>query len=419
MPENFDFIPDKKIDIRRIRNEVAALKSDSERKSYPLLFHFAYAIVAALCIFLAINSTVPIVSLLGLFFGPSMLVYTFLYSPMPVKIASVILPVLIDVPISLIVSKTGLLGFVSHAFTFILYILVAVLLTKAVVSGYDKTTCFVIVSAVYLLIILSIFVFLIIYNYGTFTPDLAVKTIDGYFDSLINTMAEYANTPLGLETFRYSLPDYSDLSDEQLISAVKNTFEAAVSAIKLSLPAIIVVSCMFFSFFTISAFSLVASKMKINVFVCIMDDFWTYRPSTVTTMMYDIVFFLYIIATFVQLPQNISVTIINLLFILTPAMFVIGINGIYGFFRKKNLQKTVCVVICTAITFALLTFTGMLGILIVSSLGVMFVTHRNRQELMILPLKLLEHQKMCDEFHNKAKEDNNIENNSQNNGDTI
>jgi len=416
MPENFSFVPDRKIDIRHIRNEVAVLSFDRDRKNHTVVFHAVYAVIAAFCIYLALSCPVPVVSYLGMFFGPSMLVYTFLYSPMPIKALSVLLPVLIDVFANLVLLKTSTAGLISHAFTFLLCILVASLLTKAVISGYGKTTCFVFVTAAYLLVILSIGIFLLIYNHGTFSISLAVETVDKFFDSLINSTVEYAKTPLGLDALRHSLPDNSTLSDEQLISSIKNTLEVTVPAIKLSLPAIVTVSCMILSFFTISAFSFVAKKMKINVFVCIMDDFWTYRPSSVTTMMYDIVFFLYIIATFVKLPQNVSITIVNLLFIMTPAMFVVGINGIYSFFRKKNMSKTACVVICTAITFASLTFIGMLGILIISSMGVMFVTARDREEMLILPIKLLEHKKICDEITGNK---NNSENDSQNNGDSI
>lgn len=423
MPDNFDFVPYKKIDIRHIRNELVATQFDRERKNYPLFFHIIFALISALCVYLAMNAAglglPPVAAMLGLFFGPSMLVYVFLYSPIAIKIFSVVIPAAVSA-VSIAISQVNVIGMASQAFSYILCILTAALITKAVISGYTKTTCFVIVCAVYLLIMLSLGAFLMIYHFGTISPKLVAQTIDRFLDSVVKSTAEYASTPLGLEAFRYSLPDYASLSDEKFIEFITNTIRSALFTIKLCIPSIAIVSCMFFSFFTILAFSFVAKKMKINVFVCIMDDFWTYRPSTVTTAMYDIVFFLYIVANFIKLPQSISITLINLLFILTAAMSVVGINGIYCFFRKKNMSKNTCVVICAVITLATTLFVGLLGTLIIGSLGVMFVTSRDREETTILPLRILEHKKIYEELYKNSENTNpDTENNSQNNGDSI
>ena len=160
----------------------------------------------------------------------------------------------------------------------------------------------------------------------------------------------------------------------------RTSLEQSVTLTKFILPAIVTVTCMFLSFITVELFSVVAKKMKIDVFVCVMDKFWTYRPTNITATVYDIVFFAYVISMLVSFPANIAITIENLILILAPVMAVTGIKSIYRFFYKKNNKKGTSIVICAAIVFAMMWFLGTLGILFIGSLGVMFITLRDKEE---------------------------------------
>ena len=118
-----------------------------------------------------------------------------------------------------------------------------------------------------------------------------------------------------------------------------------------------------------------------------MDQNWTYRPSAVSCAVYDIVFFVFILSMFLPFSESITVTVMNLLFVLTPLMFISGMRGIYTMLNKRMKNQSKAVII-TAIIFLVATaITGSLAFLIIGSVGVSFVSARNREERFVVPVK--------------------------------
>ena len=386
MQNNFEKITENLKDPSRVRNFLRDVKNDSERKQYSLLFHIVYALVCAFGVYFASDTIFPQgPSLFFLFLAPSMCVFTFLYSPMALKILPVLLPPLF-IGITSVASGFEFFPFASALFVYLLCIVSAAFITKAVLSGYTKTELFITLCVTFGIISFCQTVFSFIASYGTFSFTLLLDTINGFFDDIVSRSVAIANTPEGLEAFRALAVDGKELTDAEIIKLVKDSVKLTVDVTKPLLPSFFAFSCMLFGFVTVAVFSFFAKHFKINVFVCIMDNSWIYRPSVISAVVYDIVFFVFVISMFVNLPQNISVTVMNLMFVLTPLMYISGIRGIYTMLFKKNKNPLKSKLITAIIVIAATMILGGVAFLIIGSAGVTFITTRNREEKIAIPL---------------------------------
>lgn len=421
MPENFNMIPEDNIDVGRIANYLVLAENKRTRKSYPIIFHIFYALIAAMCIYIGMDGISfglsAIVCTLCMCLGPALLTYTFIYSQTWIKAVSVALPLLTFAAKHMIMNTAS--SFVSNVSLVLLYILMlitAVILTKTSVSGYRKTTCFSLVSSAYVFIALFSFAMLLVYYKGSLAPSLAVKAIDDFFAAFVNETVKAASDTNLLQEMRRIIPESANLSDNEMIDLIRTATQQGVVMTKRILPAILTVTCMFFSFITVELFRVVAKIMKIDLFICVMDETWTYRPSNATTMFYDIVFFAYILSMLIRFPSNVSATIDNLLLILGAAMFVVGIRAIYVFLSKK-ISISLCRVICIAIVLVLPFIMGTLSILIVGSIGVMLVTARDREEKKLLAAKLISDRETYERLYSKKDETRSGNTSGDNNSD--
>ena len=383
MSDNFERIPENLADPSRVRNFLKDAQNDAQRKQYSLVFHIVYALLCALVVFFALGGS-PLLLVLG----PAMCVFTFLYSPMYLKITPVALPLIAFlVKNALGGFKTDFFSVCQALFVYLLCILSAALITKAVISGYTKTTLFVTLSTVFGIIAVCQIMFGFIASVGTFSFSLLLDSINKFFESIVNQSVAISQTPEGLEMFRSLAVSGKELTDAEITELVKDSVELSVSVVKPLLPSFFIFSCMLYGFVCVGVFSLFAKHFKINVFVCIMDESWTYRLSFVSTAMYDIVFFVFILSMFISFPQNISVTVMNLLFVLTPLMCLSGIRGIYTMLSRKIKNKAHSIIITAVILIAASMIIGGFAFLILGSVGVTFVTARNREERLLVPVK--------------------------------
>ena len=392
MPDNFNFEKINIIDVNSVRNFLVQAENAKNRKTYPFSFHFIYAIVCAALIYFAFDGmSIGLGALLCavcLCLAPAMCVFNYLYSPMPLKILATFLPpVIFGVKTALSSNITSFAALASPLFMYIMCILVSAALTKVSLSGYTKSTCFIAVTVIYVVITLLVCAFLLISVTGTCSPAAAVGAIDGFFETSINNVMEYAASEEGLESLTLMLEGTKDMTSEKLLEVLEESLTLSASLAKSTLPSAFILTCMLFAFITVEFFSVIAKKFKIDVFVCIMDDFWTYRLSRATTMMYDIVFFAYILGMFIEFPGFVGIAVTNLLMIMTPVVFIPGMKSIYHFFRRKKMGKTPAVIISCIIALAAVMLTGMLGIYIISSVGVSFVVSREIHESMLFPAK--------------------------------
>ena len=387
MAENFERIPVDLSDPSRVRNFIKDIKNDVERKNYKLLFHIVYALACALVIYLASDTLVGTgLSLLLLCLAPSMCVFTFLYSPLLLRVLTVLLPLLV------LVLRQGLSGgfeffsMASSLFLYLLCILSAAVITKAVLSGYPKTVLFTCLGVVFGIVSFCQIMFSFISVYGSFSFALLFDTIGDFFDKLVEQSVALAQTPEGLEAFRSLATDGEKLTDEKIIKLVKESVRLSVSVVKPLIPSLFAFSCMLYGFVTVAIFSLFANHFRINVFVCIMDKKWTYRPSLVSAVAYDIVFFVFVISMFVSLPQSISATAMNLMFVLTPLMYISGVRGIYTFlYKKTKSEQKSRLITAVAVVLSTMILSG-ISFLLIGSMGVSFITARNRNEKASVPL---------------------------------
>lgn len=409
MPDNFDSFNRTKVDVGKIPNYLILARNKKARKDYPVIFHILYALAAALCIYFAVDGAclgLSVLNIAGLCLGPALLVYTLLYSPVWIKASAVALPALIYLVRHLLFA--GSLDFLheaSHCLIYFLCILVSASLEKTSISGYSKSKCFVLVTVAYSAIILSSLAILVAFYKGSLTITAIKEALDGFFSRIVDSSVQSFSDPQFFDSMRAALPAAKDLSDSEMLSAVTEAFEISASYVKTILPSILVITAMFFAAITVEVFSHVARRMNVDLFVCIMDDVWTYRPSTVTMAFFDILFFVYIIGSFVSYPVNVAITVENLINIMTPVMFVLGSKAIYKHILKKNNSKGKSILVCAVLFVLVLGFTGSLGMLIIGSFGVSFITRRDREEAEMLPKKMLSQKEECEKLFPKENKD--------------
>jgi hypothetical protein len=211
--------------------------------------------------------------------------------------------------------------------------------------------------------------------------------VNGYFELVAEQSKELVSSPENYQALLQFYPEAEAPSAEELTGLVTRSVQLFCKVAKLCLPSIFALSCMLYGFITVACFSVVARTFKINVFVSIMDNFWTYRPGAVTSAVYDILFFGVVIGMFLPFSQNVSAMLINLLIITTPMMCLSGLRGISGFLEKKIKSKSVSIIITAIIVVALFMIVGIVSTLVIASVGVLYISARNREERLILPVK--------------------------------
>ena len=394
MPENFNSVPENKIDISHIRNYLIAEENRRTRKALPFSIQLLFALAAAICIYLAmdgLNLGLPfILPFSGICLGPVLCVYINLFSPIILKLCAAFIPL---GGFALRAFLTGITkdypAVASSLFMYLLCMLVAIILVKTALSAYTKNSCFLLITGAYLLVIAGLFVTLLIHKHGYFDLALAVRTIDGFFTTLEAEMLKMFSTEQFVSSLGKTIPALEYLDIEDILASLRETTPAFISAVKSLLPAIIAVTCMVFSFLTVELFTVFAKKLKIDVFVCIMDDFWTYRPTRVTTVVYDIIFFAYIISMFAPFPAHIAAAIDNMFLLLASCLAVLGVKGIYSFFRRKKVRHFLCALIAFGITSGSFVILGSSSLLVLSTIGSIYVSFRDKEEKMLLPMRLL------------------------------
>ncbi|MBR2021885.1 MAG: (d)CMP kinase, partial [Clostridia bacterium] len=224
MSDNFERIPENLADPSRVRNFLKDAQNDAQRKQYSLVFHIVYALLCALVVFFALGGS-PLLLVLA----PAMCVFTFLYSPMYLKITPVALPLIAFlVKNALGGFKTDFFSVCQALFVYLLCILSAALITKAVISGYTKTTLFVTLSTVFGIIAVCQIMFGFIASVGTFSFSLLLDTIDKFFESIVNQSVAISQSPEGLEMFRSLAVSGKELTDAEITELVKDSVEGAV-----------------------------------------------------------------------------------------------------------------------------------------------------------------------------------------------
>lgn len=414
MPENFDFLQDDKYEVGNIKNFLVSARVNAERKEYSAGFHAVFALVLSFLIYLAIDGAVigvPFAPLLT-FVVPPLCVFTFIYAPSGPKFLPLILPLLLfGIRITLLNNGQDIGLSLVSLFTYFLCILCSIVLTKCVISGYTKNVAFVGLTLCYVLISVCEIAYLLIIQTGSFNLSALSDYIKVLFDNAANETIKLAQTEEGFEQLKSILSANSDITTRELTAGISAAFDYVYSLIRSFIPAIIALSGMICSFITIGIFSYVANYFKIDVFVCITDLKWSYRPSMLTTRIYDVMFILFIVTMFVDLPANISAAIINLFVIMTPLIFAASVRCIYRILLNKVRTPVAAKVLMGAIIFGSIWFLGFTAFFIISSIGITFIRARDREEKKIIPIKIISDMDLYEKaFMNNTRQNSDDEN---------
>ena len=389
MNYSFDFSQKRHIDPGLVRNFLKDAENDSHRKSYGNVFHILYAIICAMLIYICTDGGGLLPSVL-ICVAPAMCVFTFLYSPIYAKIMPVALPlVFYTIRLTLSGFNEDFYTITTTLFVYCLCILSAAIMTKAVLSGHTKSTVLVELSVVYGLILMSQIAFVFISVRGSFGINMLVEYIDQYFELLLRQSTDASIIDANYEMFSAFGMTEQFPTKEAFTDTVTTYVMTLLEAIKTCLPGIFALTCMFFGFFSVAVFSVVARIFRINVFVSIMDNSWTYRPGIITANVYDLLFIAVVVGMFVPYPKTLSAALVNMLLILTPIMCLSGIKGIYEFLLKKIHSKIVALLIAALIVFAISMFTGAFVFFILASAGIFFISAKNREEKERFPEKYI------------------------------
>lgn len=419
MPENFDFLQDDKYEVGNVRNFLVSARVNSERKEYTAGFHAIFALVLSFLIYLAVDGAaigVPaLFTSLLIFVIPPLCVFTFLYAPLGHRLLPVILPLLLfGIRVTLFANGEDLALSFANLFIYLLCILCSTVLTKCVISGYTKSTVFVSLTVCYGLILICTIAYNFISQTGSFGFSETTNFVKAIFDNAANKAAELCETEQGFIQMKQLLYPEGEITKPQLIAGIHELFDYTFSLIKAFIPSIIAVSCMIYSFITIGIFTRVAGFFSIDVFVCITDIKWSYRPGMLTARIYDIVFFVYIFASFIALPAPISATVINLLIIMTPLMFVASVKCIYSVLLSKVHKPFAAGALMGGILFFAIMLLSISAFFVISFIGVSFLKARDREEKKIIPIKIINDMELCEKaFMNKTTRQSHNENSDE------
>lgn len=361
-----------------VKNESEMEQIRLSRKEHSQLFHLLYALITSAFFVFAVAFPCSFIGLLCMCICPAMLVYTYLYSKIEIKILSTFLaPLSVGI---MYVAKILSPDFVSvsvSTLAFLVCIATSAVLTKSAVSSYRKDTFFVLVTITYGVLILFFTATLFVYFKGSFSPKLLINSINGFFGNM------YSGTVAVFESEQF-LPYLEEMAKEaqmtntEILSLLKDATSLTLTSIKMILPSLFILTCMLFSAVTSEIFTRLAKRQKIALFVGIAENKTCYRPTNVTATFYDLIFFAYVIVLLFPIPQNVTITVINLLLVMTPVFIVPGIRGIYAFLLVKTKEKKVLCLTLTILSIVIsLTILSSVGLFIIASIGVWFVKKTN------------------------------------------
>lgn len=396
-------------EIGAIRSLLADIKNAESRKHFKTSFHVLYCLVTALVLYLTIDSRSlgfsALPTLIGVFLFSAMSVFTNGYSPVFCKVIAFFSGPLIYAARHLSLSDLSYEAAALDATLLLCCVLLSAVFTLGIALGKTKLWIFTAASICFgIFILLSVYISASI-TYDSISPSVLIKAVDGYFEEFSKeyTLAveEALSDEQSFEAIKQLLSPGADASAEELISAAKQTVEAAVSLSKPLVPSALCLMCMLLSFIALLFLSAITRIFRINVFVCIMDTRWKYRLPLIGYRVYDILLFIYIVGLFVALPSNIAATVVNLLLILTPFVFCRGISAIYSFFRSKDIPGPVCVMATGAIVVVSLMFVGIYSAFIIGSVGVFHASGKEKEERLLLFSKMQEENEYIDRIRKK------------------
>lgn len=396
MPEsNNNFIPAP--EVASVRNLIFAIDYHKKEKHFNGVFHTLYGIACILLLILSMMTG----GTLGFVFSilaPVTYAYTLVSAPLAVKVLVPAFSVTGYAALCFLTdSSISLYGFL----TLISCLLISVFLGIGVVKGHTKMRLLVTVTVILVVCFLAGGAVDMILEEGSFSPKGAVERLDESLEYASGQYIETAKQIIDEEAFDRLISEAqpeTPITRDEFFSQLEKVTEMGFFAIKLSLPAVIVLIHLFKAFLIMEAFSVLVRVFRIGVFVCIADKFWTYRMPMICVNLYEIVLTVFIITSFFNVSSAFSAAILNILLILTPPMLLWGIRGIYTFLSSRSLAPFAAGILTALICGIMFALLNVWSVFLLGSIGVTALVVRNAGETATLPVMMAENAAAAEQF---------------------
>ncbi len=401
MTQNSNHTVRQASEVASVRNLIFAIEYGKNQKKYNLAFHILYALLCALSF--GVSLLVP--GTAGFIFSiiaPAMYVYTLLSSPAVVRALPPALPLAAYAVMCLIDGKAQSFSAVSaDLIAFTASVVAGVFIALGVIMGHTKIRQLITVTVVLVFAFLVTGITDMIYETGSFSVKGAVEALDENFSAAVDEYVNTANTIIDDETFEKIVAEVNSetpITREELLDVVGEMAKMTFFAIKLSLPSIVILGLLFKAFLIMEVFSVFVRILKINVYVCIADKFWTYRMPMISVKLYEVILTVFIITSFFNISTSFSAAILNILIILTPPMLLWGIRGIYQFLASRSMPKIAAIILTAILIAVLFTLLNVWSVFLLGSIGVTTLTLRNMKELENLPRMMAENADFAENY---------------------
>ncbi len=374
-------------DVYSIRNEEYVKKTEQKRKDHSVIFWSVFTLLTAVCLYVATDvgvfGALSDLKLLCIALFPAMSAVLF-YRTNTVFYASAMVLPCIACAVRFLASGMTSQVFVpailsgASALFCILSSCVFVVLT----ARQEKKTVYFVCQSVVCALVIAVSV-MAIYAGMTGKADFISglnKAYDSFGEQFRAEYMQLAEQTLNDKAFEEMLEasGISDDSKQALLNEMDKVVKNMLYSFKMLSPAVVAVISAVYALVSTAVFSLFARIFGIPVFVSIVEQKWHYRVSMITTGLYDVLFFVALIGSFFRLPEALYITVLNLLIILTPLLFVITVREIYSFFKDKKVPCVLSVLITAAITgFTVIVVSGW-GFCVMISFGIILIKRRER-----------------------------------------
>ena len=208
---------------------------------------------------------------------------------------------------------------------------------------------------------------------GALSASLIVSRINSLFDGLRSGMVQIfkdaSETDGFISQMRIATGNVS-LTAEEFMKNASEYAKLAVTGLKAISPALVIIAAMLFMF--VSLFVLTALLCIANKRGFFGRDLWEYEISGFGARVFNACVLIALLGTFIGMPRLLLTVCVNLLLILLPLMFHIGLRGFYRIFVSKGIHPVASVVLLAAAVGILFALTGGFVMLIAAFAGVFF-----------------------------------------------
>ncbi len=208
--------------------------------------------------------------------------------------------------------------------------------------------------------------------YGKFSPTLVKEKISEFFSLLhLSVMQTYENA-VNSEVFTRALSQLQgtkEMTAEEFLKIANESVTLIIEGFKAILPALVIIACVFIANLVILGFTISYGAVSKKGFFG--GKYFEYNVSGFTGRVFNVVFFISILGSFIGLPKMVLLVCANILLILLFPMIHIALRSIYRYFLSKGKNPAAVVFVMTAVVLLLVFVTSGFALLMLALLGAM------------------------------------------------